>query len=86
MYQVFFTKKSEKELDQLSSTDINRSLEKIKLLSNPFSRRLDIKKMVNTVGFYRLRIGKVRVIFEIDEKRKEVWIRKIAYRGSIYQY
>ena len=40
--------------------------------------------MSGTPGFYRLRSGSVRAIFEILEKQKEIWVRKIDYRGSIY--
>lgn len=85
MYQVFFTAKAEKELLRLSTTDKKRVLQKIQKLSSPFSHSLNIKKLINVTSFYRLRIGKVRIIFEIDHQEKEVWIRKIGYRGSIYQ-
>lgn len=85
MYKVYFTKKSEKELSRLSSPDIKRVLIKLAFLSSPFSTNLDIKKLVNVPRFFRLRIGKARIIFEIVEDKKEVWIRKIGYRGGIYR-
>ena len=33
--------------------------------------------MSGTPGFYRLRSGSVRAIFEILEKQKEIWVRKL---------
>lgn len=84
MYKIFFTARSQKELSRLASVDMNRILPKISLLSSPFSHNLDIKKLVNCPDFYRLWGGQVRVIFEIDVTKKEVWIRKIGYRGRVY--
>lgn len=86
MYKIFLTKKAEKELDKLASSDIKKVLEILPKLSSLHSSSLDIKKLVNVSQFYRLRIGKTRVIFEIEEKRKEIWIRKIGYRGGIYRF
>lgn len=85
MYKIYFTRKAEKELLHLSSIDRESVLEKIPLLSSS-KARLDIKKLVNAAGFYRLRVGKVRVIFEILGDRKQLWIRKVGYRGSVYRY
>lgn len=85
MYKIYFTKKAEKELDRLSSIDIQATLLKVTKLTFPFPVNLDIKRLVGITGFYRLRIGKVRVIFEVDEVKKEIWIRKLGYRGGIYR-
>lgn len=85
MYKIYFTKKAEKELDRLSSIDIKQTLAKIAKLKSPLISSLDIKKLVGVPGFYRLRSGKIRVIYEMDEDKKEIWIRKVGYRGSIYR-
>lgn len=85
MYKVYFTGKSEKELAKLASADIDRVLSKISQLTSPFKTNLDVKKLVNCPDFYRLRIGQIRVIFEVDTAKKEVWIRKIGYRGGVYR-
>lgn len=84
MYQILFTKISHKELLALGSTDKKRVFEKIKQLNCPFPTNFDIKKLSGIEEFYRLRVGKVRVLFEIDTKSKSIWIRKIGYRGGIY--
>lgn len=84
MYKVVLTQKADKELSRLSSVDIKRVIEKFPLLSSPFSSNLDVKKLTGASGFYRIRIGKVRIIFEILADKKEVWVRKIGYRGGVY--
>ena len=83
--RVFYTSQVEKQLKKLSSTDIKRVIQKTKLLTLPLSENFDIQKMVNAANFYRLRVGKVRILFEIENKQKEIWIRAIKYRGSIYK-
>jgi len=86
VYKIFFTSKSEKELYRLASTDIKRILEILpKLTSIPFTQNLDIKKLTNIEGFYRLGLGKLRILFEIDKKKSEIWIRKVGYRGGVYR-
>jgi len=86
MYEVYFTKKSDKDLSKLTSKDTKRILQKISKLTFPFPKNLDIKPIVGVKGFYRLRSGKLRVIFEADKEKKEIWIRKVGYRGGIYQF
>lgn len=83
-YKIFFTKKSEKNLTHLASFDAKNIIRRLQQLDVPFPNSLDIKKMFGTPGFYRLRSGSVRAIFEILEKQKEIWVRKIDYRGNIY--
>ncbi|MBI5614455.1 hypothetical protein HY947_06005 [Candidatus Gottesmanbacteria bacterium] len=83
-FTIFFTKKSEKNLTQLASYDTKNIVRRLLQLDVPFPSNLDIKKMSGTPGFYRLRSGSVRAIFEVLEKQKEIWVRKIDYRGHVY--
>lgn len=85
MYEIFFTNKSEKELNKLIKDQAKNVLNKISRLSFPFPPSLDIKKLGRTKSSFRIRIGKVRVIFEIDSNKKEIWIRKIGYRKDVYR-
>jgi mRNA interferase RelE/StbE len=46
---------------------------------------LDIKKLKgNLAGFSRIRVGKIRVIFQIRRETNELFIYDINYRGNIY--
>ncbi len=42
----------------------------------------DIKTMKSYVGLYRLRIGTIRILFEINHDEKVVYIRAINSRGG----
>lgn len=53
------------------------------LLSDPPTG--DIKQMKGSIGLYRLRIGTIRVLFEINRSERVVYIRAMDYRGGIYK-
>jgi len=84
-YEVKFSDKGCKRLKKLSRLDVDRVLLKLNVLED-FSMKVgNIKKMRSTIGdVYRLRVGKLRVIFEIDEGNKRIWILGVGYRGGIY--
>jgi len=46
---------------------------------------LDIKKLKGDLsGFSRIRVGKIRVIFQIRRETNEIFIYDVNYRGNIY--
>ena len=66
------------KLNQLVSSVENQSI-------IPFND-LDIKKMKgNWEGYYRLRIGKIRVIFIVDLTSGDIEIYNIGFRGDVYK-
>ncbi|OGK14141.1 hypothetical protein A3H80_03015 [Candidatus Roizmanbacteria bacterium RIFCSPLOWO2_02_FULL_37_19] len=85
MYKVAITKKAEKQLSKLPSLYQRSIARKLLHLNFPFPKNLDVKTMTNIPQFYRLRVGQVRVIFQIKKSIKEIWIRKIKYRGGAYK-
>ena len=51
----------------------------------PFAE-LDIKMMKGKWdGFYRLRVGKVRILFTVNFESTEIEIRVIGTRGDVYK-
>ncbi|MDP2950808.1 MAG: hypothetical protein Q8N55_00315 [bacterium] len=47
---------------------------------------VDIKKLKGEwLGFYRCRVGDIRVIFEIDFDERSVFMERIDYRGGVYR-
>ncbi len=41
--------------------------------------------MKGYIGLYRLRIGTLRILFEVNHDEKVVYIRAIDSRGGIYK-
>lgn len=60
-----------------------RVIEKLKLLEKGFSPLLDIKKLKGYQNHYRLRVGKFRVLFFLDNSKIVVY--KIGKREDIYE-
>lgn len=47
---------------------------------------IDLKKMKgNWKGFYRIRIGKIRIIFMINFDIKRMYLDRIDFRGNVYK-
>ncbi|PSB26041.1 type II toxin-antitoxin system RelE family toxin [Stenomitos frigidus] len=74
-------KETEKLQDRLAT--LLRSLETEGII--PFNE-LDIKSLKGDwKGFFRMRVGKVRVVFTIDSEADALQVYDIDFRGSIYK-
>ena len=90
---VKFRKQAIKFLEKFNPQEIENIRSSIKLITLAIEKQgiipfteLDIKKMKGDwKGFYRLRIGKNRVIFTVDFDLRDVVIYAIGARGDIYK-
>jgi len=55
------------------------------IANNPFDNRYDIKKMQGYTNHYRLRLGKIRFLYEVKEQEILIFFYKSGYRGDIYK-
>ncbi len=84
MYYLLYHPRCEKGLRKLNKKLQIKVISRIeKLVQNPFAK-MDIKKMAQTKQSYRLRLGELRVIYEVDQKTKTIYVQEIAFRGQIY--
>ncbi len=75
---VEYTKEAQKFLDKQDSSFVENI--KIKISNLPLG---DVQKLKGLQNSYRLRVGKVRILFErVDEK---ITVFDIGYRGDIYK-
>ena len=90
---IKFRKNAIKFLEKANLEDVEKIQEKISQLLAfveeqaiiPFTE-LDIKKMKGDwEGFYRLRIGKIRIVFTVNTQSGEVEIFTISTRGDVYK-
>ena len=90
---IKFRKNAIKFLEKANLEDAEKIQEKIFQLLYfveeqaiiPFTE-LDIKKMKGDgEGFYRLRIGKIRIVFTVNTQSGEVEIFTIGARGDVYK-
>jgi mRNA interferase RelE/StbE len=83
IYELFISKKAQKDLEDLSIKDIKRidlTFEKIK--RNPFVG----KKLVGDLkGYYSIRVWPLRVLYEIKNKKLIILVLRIAHRKEVYK-
>ena len=84
-YKIYLTGKARKKLDSLNQKSRRMILDTLSFLRDyGFSRRLDIKKLKGFKNHYRLRVGKYRVLFEL-EKPDKIIIYAILPRKKAYK-
>jgi len=84
-YLLLIKKPAQKILLALAREDRKRIAEKIMWLGeNPDDLRLDIKMLTGS-QYYRLRVGKWRVIFDRNDEVRIIAIEKIKPRGDAYK-
>ncbi len=89
-WRVLFHKKALKDLGHLSEKMQSRIKLALRTLKNSITNArepgLDIKKLKGDWnGFYRLRVGSYRVIFEVNWSRHEIRIYRIVPRKRAYK-
>jgi mRNA interferase RelE/StbE len=48
--------------------------------------KVDIKKMRGEwKDYFRLRVGKIRIIFKIDFEHRKIFVDRIDFRGDVYK-
>jgi mRNA interferase RelE/StbE len=66
--------------------DIRRDLVKFLKKMRGESINIDVKKLKGSwKDYYRLRRGKVRIIFDVDYKDRSLFVEKIDFRGEVYK-
>jgi len=84
-YKVFLEKKAQRQLEKLDEKMRLRIVEALRLLGDRgFSARLDLKKLRGHRGQYRLRVGRHRVLFELQPE-KTIIVHTILPRRSAYR-
>lgn len=86
MYRILIGKKTSKSLAKLDTKSYRIISNAIKKLSNfDIQPNLDIKSLKGKFeNMKRLRVGSKRILYSVDEVKKEVKIWLIENRGDIY--
>ncbi|MBI2084857.1 MAG: type II toxin-antitoxin system RelE/ParE family toxin [Candidatus Aenigmarchaeota archaeon] len=83
MFNILLEKKVSKELEKLPKKLKESITGKLKILEGGFSYALDIRKLKGYQNHYRLRVGKLRILFYLEGK--DIIVYKIGQRESIYE-
>lgn len=83
MYKITVSVKAEKNFLRLPKNLQTRIVKKLKLLEqDPFQIGLDVKKLVGTEKSYRLRVGELRIIYQMNTKLKTILVVDIDFRKT----
>ena len=86
MYEISMTRKAQKFYEKASdelAVQIDDCIDN--LSQNPY-KGADIKKLQgNYFGYWRYRIGNYRVIYYVEEEKKNITIFLIAHRKEAYR-
>jgi len=72
------------DLDQMSPVVRDRILRKINWLALNFEQSAPQSLKSNLSGFYKLRIGDYRVIYEVEPETQVLVVVRVGHRREIY--
>lgn len=82
-YKVFLKKSVWKDFESIPKKELKRILEKINSLSEsprpPGSLKLSGQER------YRLRQGRYRILYSIQDEELTIWVVKVAHRKKVYR-
>ena len=84
-WRVSFTYKAQKSLEELDERIEERILNKIIWLRDNFDQINPLSLSNEWQGFFKLRVGDQRIIYNIYRSEKEIVIHKIDRRDKVYK-
>jgi len=82
-YKLFFKKSVQKDFDTIPNKDLRKILNRIEALAKD-PRPHGCEKLTGQ-GRYRLRQGRYRIVYSIQDDELTVWIVKVGHRKDIYR-
>ncbi len=83
-YTVEYDPEAIADLNRLSSTIRKRIVVKIDWLAANFEQIQPLPLSANLAGFFKLRVGDYRVIYECDRTLSILTIDRVGHRSEIY--
>ena len=86
-WRVDYSRGSEKFLEnQNIREEVREELRRFLIRLKGENVNVDVKKLTGDwTGYYRLRKGKIRIIFSLNKSEKSLYVEKIDYRGDGYK-
>jgi len=83
MYEIIFSRHAVKFISALPQNYKNKFKEILEILKeNPYA--YPYKKIRGETNLYRIRIGKYRIMYEINKKQNQIIILKVDKRERVY--
>jgi mRNA interferase RelE/StbE len=82
-YRIDLTKSAAKELGRLPTTTHDKIIDRLRELEE--DPRLRGSEKLTAVDAYKLRVGNLRIIYQIDDAKREVRVVMVDDRKQIYK-
>jgi mRNA interferase RelE/StbE len=82
-YKIFFKRSVEKDFKSISKNDLKRILDRIKALADD-PRPTGHEKLTGQER-YRVRQGKYRIVYSIQDNELIIWVVKVGHRKDAYR-
>lgn len=82
-YKVFFRKSVEKDFSIIPKKDLRKILQRIDMLADD-PRPSGCEKLTGQER-YRIRQGKYRIVYSIQDNKLTIWIVKVGHRSNVYR-
>jgi mRNA interferase RelE/StbE len=82
-YNIFFKRSVEKDFESIPKKDLKRILDRIKLLAED-PRPAGCEKLTGQER-YRVRQGRYRIVYSIQDNELTIWVVKVSHRKNVYR-
>ena len=82
-YKIFFKRSVEKDFESIPKKDLKRILDRIKLLAED-PRPAGCEKLTGQER-YRVRQGRYRIVYSIQDNELTIWVVKVSHRKNVYR-
>lgn len=82
-YRIFFKKSVQKDLSAIPKSNLKKILKKIQALADD-PRPPGCEKLTGQER-YRLRQGRYRILYSIQDDELSIWIVKVGHRKDVYR-
>ena len=82
-FKIFFKESVWKDLKQIPKKDVRKIIKKIEGLGND-PRPAGCEKLSGDEKF-RIRQGRYRIVYSIQDKELTVWVVKVGHRKDVYR-
>jgi mRNA interferase RelE/StbE len=82
-YKIFFKKSVQEDLSSIPKNDLRKILNRIEKLGED-PRPAGCEKLTGQER-YRLRQGKYRILYSIQDDELTIWIVKVGHRKDVYR-
>lgn len=84
-WKIEFTYEGQEDLDKLNKQIRERVLDKIIWTRDNFDQTIPLSLTEEWRGFFKLRVGDWRVVYDIERLKRRITIHRIDRRDKIYK-